>query len=165
MAKAAVKKVDQCQTIPLQRQELIVKAAPHLMDYSSLSLEQVVEMAGKLSERYKALAPKACRSVTEIIGGKPRDMPTVRTATPGQARMMARLREVKLEVARLQDPKIEALLLEQENIGTELKKIISEAEVGELVAESVGLRYCAEPRDGGVSVKAPSIGHTLREIK
>lgn len=95
----------------------------------------------------KALLPKA------MLG------PAI-TASPAQARQLSELCAIEAQIAALTD----GLHAKASAIRSDLTAAIDSAGASEIIATAVGLRYCAEPRGASVSLRSPTVGHTLRTI-
>ena len=114
---------------------------------AAASVEKIREQAAVLDAQFKALQPKQVRS-------------GVKYATEAQSAQMKRLEAIDYEVKVL----TLKLMKEAEAIIDDLKRDITAAKVAEIQSVSAGLRYCAEPADGGVSVRAPTVKHQLRNL-
>lgn len=112
------------------------------------TLESLKETVKELDAVAKALLPRAQLS------------PAI-TATRAQAKQMTELFQIEAELERL----TVALHGKAAAIRADLSAAVDSAGACEIVATSEGLRYCAEPRAGGVSLRNPTVGHTLRQIK
>lgn len=123
---------------PLKRREA---SAP------ALTVDKIREQAAVLDAQFKALEPKQIRS-------------GVKYATEAQSEQMKRLEAIDYEI----EVKTLALSVEREAIIKDLKRDITAANVAEIQSISIGLRFCAEPADGGVSVRAPTVKHQLRNL-
>ncbi len=111
-------------------------------------LDSIKQAAAALDARAKAVLPKV-------------QLGAAITAKPAQARQMLRLSAIDAEIEAL-TTKLHA---EASAIRADLTAAVDSAGAASIEATSIGLRYCAEPRSGGVSVRMPTIGHTLRQIK
>jgi hypothetical protein len=83
------------------------------------------------------------------------------TAKPAQSRQMLRLAAIDDEIEAL----TAALHAEASAIRADLTAAVDSAGSCAIEATAVGLKYCAEPRGGGITVRMPTVGHTLRQIK
>lgn len=111
-------------------------------------LDSIKQAADALDVRVKAVLPKV-------------QLGAAITAKPAQARQMLRLAAINSEIEAL-TAKLHA---EASAIRADLTAAVDSAGAASIEATSIGLRYCAEPRGGGVSVRMPTINHTLRQIK
>lgn len=111
-------------------------------------MDAVKADCAKLDLRVKALLPKV-------------QLRTAITAKPAQARQMLRLAAIDAEIEAL-TAKLHA---EASSIRADLTAAVDSAGACAIEATSIGLKYCAEPRGGGVSIRTPTVGYTLRQIK
>lgn len=130
--------------------------------------DQIRKEAAALAMRWRALRPvkitasQAAEHQKKTGHAVKADLGPAIVATKGQAKMIARMVDIDSEIGGLAG--YAELVAERSRIKEELDKIVDAAQAEAITAESVGLKYTAEPHSGGVSVTAPKITHHVRKL-
>jgi len=137
-------KVSATATAKKPAQSFTVRKAADLPD----DLDSIKAAAAALDLRAKAVLPKV-------------QLGAAITAKPAESRQMLRLAAIDDEIEAL----TAALHAEASAIRADLTAAVDSAGSCAIEATAIGLKYCAEPRGGGITVRMPTVGHTLRQIK